>query len=242
MNSGTEIVKVAALIGDQARAYMLTALMSGRALTATELASIAGVTRQTASSHLGKLKDAGLVGVATQGRHRYFRLAAPDVAQLLENLMGVAQRTGATTLRVGPRDPELRKARVCYDHLAGDLSVELYDALVKNRCIRLSSDTDSNQVLTLTRRGREMISSLAIDIDPRPGSRRPLCRPCLDWSERRYHLAGQLGARILDFCYRKKWAKRLPDSRIVVFTTRGEAAFRATFLGQHQEFENNLKK
>ena len=121
MKDGPSIVRVAALIGDHARAEVLTALLADRALTATELAGIAGVTKQTISAHLGKLLEAGLIAVEHQGRHRYFRLADPDVAALLESLMGVAFRTGAVRLRSSPREPALRKARVCYDHLAGEL-------------------------------------------------------------------------------------------------------------------------
>ena len=131
------IVNIAALVGDHARSSMLTALMTGEALTATELATEANITKQTASSHLAKLKDAGLIEVASQGRHRYFRLAAEDVAQLLENLMGIAQRTGATRIRPGPRDPELRKARVCYDHLAGDIGVKICEAFHRQKYVRV---------------------------------------------------------------------------------------------------------
>ena len=126
MENDQSIVKIAALVADESRAAMLDALMAGEALTATELASEAGITRQTASSHLAKLVAGDLVVVQTQGRHRYFQLASPDVAALLESLIGVAERTGASRPRRGPRDPELRRARVCYDHLAGELAVEVY--------------------------------------------------------------------------------------------------------------------
>src|SRR6185295_2353272 len=123
MKDGPNIVGIAALIGDRARADILTALMGGQALTATELAGVAGVTKQTVSMHLGKLLGARLLALESQGRHRYFRLADRDVAHLLESLMGVAFRVGAVRLRSSPREPALRKARVCYDHLAGDLGV-----------------------------------------------------------------------------------------------------------------------
>jgi DNA-binding transcriptional ArsR family regulator len=121
MKDGPSIVGLAALIGDRARAEMLTALLGGQALTATELTEVAEITKQTASAHLARLVDGGLLALEKQGRHRYFRLADDDVAELLENLLGVAYRTGAVRLRSSPRDPDLRKARVCYDHLAGDL-------------------------------------------------------------------------------------------------------------------------
>ena len=229
MDSSPNIVRVASLVGDNARAAMLTALMGGEALTASELAREAGITPQTASSHLARLSEGGLVTAVSQGRHRYFRLAADDVGRMLENLMGVAERTGAKRVRTGPSDPALRKARVCYDHLAGDLGVALYDAFVHQRLIRISNPDDSAENLSLTRKGRQLCEELGIALTPRKGSRRPVCRPCLDWSVRRYHLAGVLGVGILDLCVRNRWARRLPDSRIMRFSPRGEAAFRQTF-------------
>src|SRR5262245_55365205 len=123
MKDGPSLVRIAALIGDTARAGMLTALMGGQALTATELAQVTNLTKQTASGHLAKLVEAELLAVEAQGRHRYFRLASPEVAELLESLAGLASRVGALPLQPGPRDPALRKARVCYDHLAGELGV-----------------------------------------------------------------------------------------------------------------------
>lgn len=227
MTDSPSIVGIAALIGDQARASMLTALMGGQALTATELAGEANITKQTASSHLGKLLDAGLVSVQSQGRHRYFQLAAPDVATLLESLMGVAQRTRAIRIRPGPRDPALRKARVCYDHLAGELAVEFYDAVVRNRLVRLGKNTENADSISLTRKGSEFFNSIGIDTGDFVKSRRPICRPCLDWSVRRHHLAGMLGKAVLDHCYAKRWARRMDGTRVVMFSAQGEHAFRA---------------
>src|ERR1700674_5249617 len=135
MKDGPNIVGIAALIGDHARAEILTALTAGQALTATELAGVAGVTKQTVSAHLAKLLDARLVAVESQGRHRYFRLDNQDVAQLLESLMGVAYRTGAVRIRASPREPALRKARVCYDHLAGEEGVRTYENLLKRQAL-----------------------------------------------------------------------------------------------------------
>src|SRR5216110_3218203 len=136
MKDGPSIARIAALIGDHARADTLAALSGGQALTATELAHVAGVTKQTISGHLAKLVDAQLLAVESQGRHRYFRLADRDVAELLESLMGVAERAGAVRLQPGPREPALRKARVCYDHLAGELGVLVYDGLARRRYLR----------------------------------------------------------------------------------------------------------
>ncbi len=140
MKDGPNIVRIAALVGDHARAEILTALMGGEALTATELAGVAGVTKQTASTHLSKLVDASLLSMESQGRHRYFRLADRDVADLLESLMGVAYRVGAVRIRSSPREPALRKARVCYDHLAGDLGVLVFDSLDGRRWLRSGGD------------------------------------------------------------------------------------------------------
>ena len=223
MKEGPNIVNIAALVGDHARSSMLTALMTGQALTATELATEANITKQTASSHLAKMKEAGLIVVASQGRHRYFRLAAPDVAQLLENLMGIAQRTGATRIRPGPRDPELRKARVCYDHLAGDIGVSIYEAFTKHGYVRQTcSDGKTDVTIELTKKGRQFCSDINIDLVEKPSSRRPICRPCLDWSVRRFHLAGTLGVGILNYCYHHKLAKRIEGTRIVRFSPKGE--------------------
>lgn len=224
MKDGPSIARVAALIGDHARAEVLTALMADRALTATELAGIAGVTKQTISAHLAKLLEAGLLAVEHQGRHRYFRLADPDVASLLESLMGVAFRTGAVRLRSSPREPALRKARVCYDHLAGELGVLAYEALVAQRVLNPGSEG-----LRLTPSGNDWFERLGIDAAALAGQRRALCRPCLDWGERRHHLGGALGAALLRRIDDLGWARRSKDSRVIAFTPPGERAFRALF-------------
>jgi DNA-binding transcriptional ArsR family regulator len=226
MKDSPSVVGIAALIGDRARATMLTALLGGEALTATELAAEANVTKQTASSHLNKLLDAGLVSVQAQGRHRYFALAAPDVVTLLESLMGVAHRTRAVRSRPGPRDPALRKARVCYDHLAGALAVEFYDAVVRHKLICLSKNADGNDAIVLTRKGNDFFKNIGVEFNLAGGSRRSVCRPCLDWSVRRHHMAGVLGKAVLDYCYDNKWAKRVKGTRVVTFNPQGERAFR----------------
>ncbi len=217
MKEGPSIAVVASLVGDPARANMLTALMSGRALTATELAQEAGVTAQTASAHLAKLCDGGLLALEKQGRHRYFRLSGPDVATVLEGLMGIAARAGHTRVRTGPKDPALRHARVCYDHLAGDLGVHMFDGMVTRRLIRQKDDD-----IVLTPSGTHFVSEFGIDLAPIEHSRRPLCKSCLDWSARRSHLAGTLGAAMLRRIYDLKWAKRETGTRVVRFTPAGE--------------------
>jgi DNA-binding transcriptional ArsR family regulator len=225
MKDGPHIAGVAALVGEPARAEMLTALMRGdQALTATELAGIAGVTKQTASAHLANLQGAGLIAVESQGRHRYFRLADRDVAQLLESLMGVAFRTGAVRLRSSPREPALRKARVCYDHLAGDLGVQVFDSLAAQRLLRKKGGA-----LELTLAGRRWCAEIGVDLESLARQRRPLARPCLDWSVRRHHLAGSLGAALLTRCIELGWLRRARDSRVLDFSAAGERAFRERF-------------
>src|SRR3984957_5555198 len=216
MKDGPNIAAIAALLGDPARANMLTALMHGQALTATELAQEAGVAPSTASGPLGKLEDAGLVGIEKQGRHRYFRLSGADVAGVLEGLMGGAARTGHLRVRTGPRDPELRRARVCYDHLAGDAAVRMYDRLQATGMI-----AGTGTALRVTKAGEGFFAASGIDLDAAAGGRRPLCRACLDWSERRHHLGGALGAALLRHIYDRGWAKRVANSRIVTFTKAG---------------------
>ncbi|YBV97855.1 winged helix-turn-helix domain-containing protein [Phyllobacteriaceae bacterium JZ32] len=225
MKDGPVIAKIAALLGDPARANMLTALMDGRALTASELAGLAGVTLQTASGHLAKLGEANLVDVEKQGRHRYFRLSGPDVAEVLERLMGLAQRTGAVRVRTGPKDQALRTARICYDHLAGERGVEMLDAA--RRLHLIAEDAD----LVLTGKGRDFFTGLGVDIERLEKGKRPLCRACLDWSERRNHLGGALGAALLDTFIARGWARRL-EGRVISFTPAGTQAFRAAFSSE----------
>jgi DNA-binding transcriptional ArsR family regulator len=224
MKDGPNIVRIAALIGDHARAEILTALVAGQALTATELAQVAGVTKQTVSAHLAKLLDARLIVAESQGRHRYFRLADRDVAALLESLMGVAYRAGAVRVRSSPREPALRKARVCYDHLAGELGVLVFDSLDQRRL--LLSGADGPQ---LTPQGERFFLEMGIDVADLARERRTLCRACLDWSMRRHHLAGAVGAAVLSRCLESGWARRVKGSRVVSFSAGGERALRERF-------------
>lgn len=224
MKTGPNIAPVASLIGDPARANMLTALMGGQALTATELAHEAGITSPTASSHLAKLQAGGLLMVEKQGRHRYFRLAGADVAAMIETIIGVAERAGHARTRTGPREPALRQARVCYDHLAGELGVQLFDSLIGRRMLALGRED-----LTLTPRGERFVGSLGVDLAELASSRRPLCRTCLDWSVRRNHLAGALGGALLDRFFQLKWARREAGTRVVIFNHHGLSRFDALF-------------
>ena len=224
MKEGPDIAQVGALIGDPARANMLSALMGGKALTASELATAAGITQQTASAHLARLEAGGLLVQRKQGRHRYFALADDEVGLLLEGLMGFAANRGFLRSRPGPRDPELRKARVCYNHLAGDFGVRMLDRLVADGNMTLDGDE-----IALTASGESRMAALGIDLAPLHAQRRPLCRTCLDWSERRSHLAGALGEALLTRFIEIGWAKREVGSRVIRFTAPGEKAFLAAF-------------
>jgi DNA-binding transcriptional ArsR family regulator len=220
MREGPVMARVAALMGDPARANMLTALLDARALTAGELARDAGVAPPTGSGHLARLADGGLVVVEKQGRHRYFRLAGSDVAAVIEGLMGLAQRTGAVRVRAGPRDNALRAARVCYDHLAGERAVAAADAMVARGLIGPGP--------ALTSDGRTFFSAFGLDLPALERGRRPLCRACLDWSERRDHLAGALGAAMLDHVLAQGWASR-GHGRVIEFSLAGARAFDRAF-------------
>ncbi len=227
MKAGPDIAMVAALVGDPARSNMLTALMTGRALTASELAHQAGVTPQTASSHLAKLEAGGLVEPEKQGRHRYYRLTGPDVAGVLEGLAGLAARAGHMRVRTGPKDPALRRARICYDHLAGDLGVQMLDSMKNQRLVR-----HRKQDIELTAEGERFLAkTLQISAESLSHPRRPVCKACLDWSERRHHLAGTLGAAMMTRFTELNWAARdgAPGSRVVNFTRNGEKRFAALF-------------
>jgi len=223
MREGPDIARIASLVGDPARANMLNALMGGTALTASELALEAGVSLPTASSHLSKLMEGGLLTLASQGRHRYYGLAGPQVAGMIEAITGVAEAVGPKRVRPGPRDGAMRVARVCYDHLAGEQAVAMLDRLVA-RDILLRDE----QEIRLGPSAASHFSAIGIDVDAKP--RRPVCRACLDWSVRRSHLAGTLGAAILDKILAEKWARREKDSRAVVFSPPGKQAFERVFL------------
>ena len=224
MKEGPDIARIAGLIGDPARANILTALLSGKALTVNELAAEAGVTKQTASGHLSKLDEGGLLTPAKQGRHKYYALANDDVARVLEGLMGLAASSGHLRTRTGPKDPALRKARVCYNHLAGEMGIRMFDSLTRRRLLRVGANG-----LDLSTKGRAFVRDFGIDLDELTARKAALCRECLDWSERRAHLAGSLGRAFLSRFEDAGWTKRHPGSRVVAFTRRGEAAFAAAF-------------
>jgi DNA-binding transcriptional ArsR family regulator len=240
MASNAMFAEVAALAGDPARAGMLHALMDGRALTASELARVAGITPQTASGHLTRMTAAGLLSVEKQGRHRYHRLATPSVAHMLESIMQVASDLAPPRKRltVGPRDAALRCARTCYDHLAGQLGVALADALVGHGHAELTGDagviTDTG-IAFLDRIGIDVQALLARSTQRSARTQRPgrvFCRPCLDWSERRLHLAGAVGSALCAHSFHNGWIRRIDGTRAVMVTPKGQQVFREQFGAQ----------
>lgn len=228
MSTTSSLAQIAALVGDPARATMLEALMDGRALTAKELALNAGVTPATASGHLAQLTAGQLLTVLPQGRHRYFRLASPRVAKMLESVMDVAADAPRPRPRVRtPRDEALRRARTCYDHLAGRLGVAIAASLVERGHLLLDDEAGE-----LTAGGTRFLDQrLGVDPDGLASGRRRLCRPCLDWTERRPHLGGIVGAAIARRCFALGWIERQTGSRALVITASG-----ATGLGEAFDF------
>lgn len=224
MSAAANMVEVAALVGDTTRATMLAALMGGQSLTATELAYLARVSRATASGHLAKLGRVNLVAVTSKRRFRYYRLASPRVAQMLEGIKLVA------ALDVPPRyqprsshDDALRFGRTCYDHIAGRLGVAIAEGLVAAGAIVLTPEGGK-----VTAAGARLLSAFGVELAP-PAGRRIYCRPCLDWSERRYHIAGHVGAEICRRCLELGWIARRRDSRALRLTPIGASGLAETF-------------
>ena len=225
MVAAANMVEVAALVGDTARAAMLAALMGGQSLTGSELAFLARISRPTASEHLAKLVGARLLTVTSKRRFRYYRIASPLVAGMLESIKAVA------AIEVPPRhqprsaqDDALRFARTCYDHLAGRLGVAIADALIAKGYLVLADDGGA-----ITEKGRKFLSGFGADLASKSASKRIFCRACLDWSERRYHIAGLVGAQLLRRCFELGWLARERDSRAVKITPAGRTGLRDTF-------------
>jgi DNA-binding transcriptional ArsR family regulator len=219
-----DMAELGALLGDPARASILTALIDGRALTATELAEVAGVAPQTASGHLAKLTAANLLDLRKQGRHRCYRVASPLVASMLESVMSVAamqlppRRTPSSRL-----DEGMRTARTCYDHIAGRLGVAIADTLVTRGYVLLADDGGE-----VTPAGADFLAAFGAALS-RKGLRRVFCRPCLDWSERRWHLAGAVGAALCNRCIDLHWIERAQGTRALTITPKGRRGFADNF-------------
>jgi DNA-binding transcriptional ArsR family regulator len=232
--SGNTIAEIAALIGDAARANMLSALMGGEALTAGELALHAGVSAQTTSGHLAKLSDSRLIALEKQGRHRYYRLASAEIAQAMEALMAVAGTGPKRHRPFGPKDEAMRTARTCYDHMAGRLGIAIADTLSAKRLVIVDDGA-----ATVTRKGRLFFGDFGIDVESGDRAKRPLCKTCLDWSERRPHLAGWLGAALLERSLASGWVTRIPESRALKITVSGRKNF-VSKLGLPQNWMNPI--
>jgi DNA-binding transcriptional ArsR family regulator len=221
MSNAPQIAEVAALVGDPARANMLCALLGGRALTATELSTAAGVSPQTTSGHLGKLFTARLVVLMKQGRHRYYRLAGPQVAHMLESIMNVALEGPPRFQPKSKTDDAMRQARTCYDHFAGMLGVGISDALIAREFVVLGDEAGE-----VTPSGMEFLSSLGVDLSGARAKRRVFCRPCLDWTERRAHIGGAVGAAFALRCFDLKWIERIRNTRALAVTAAGRRGFK----------------
>ncbi|HKX32556.1 MAG TPA: helix-turn-helix transcriptional regulator [Blastocatellia bacterium] len=211
-----DLAQVAQLIGEPVRAVMLWSLLDGQSRPAGELAFCANVSAQNASAHLARLVEAGLLTVTPQGRHRYYRIATPEVAHAIEAMVALAPSAGSAARLPKGQTPDLRYARTCYDHLAGRVAVELCQALERQQLL-----ADGERAFTVSRAGARWFRQIGIEIDDLQRLRRPLARPCLDWSERRPHLAGALGAALLDQMFRRGWIARVRATRLIRITSEG---------------------
>ncbi len=235
-----DIAAVAALLADPARCKVLLALDDGRALPASVLADEAGISRPTASSHLNKLTSAGLLAVETHGRHRYYRLAGPEVGEVLEQLGRLAPPRPVRSLREGTRAARLRSARTCYDHVAGRLGVAVMGSLLEREALiggdgRYHPRRDTHDALSkpghdiqyeLTHTGHDLLTGIGVEM---PTGRRPLVRYCVDWTEQRHHLAGGLGRAVFDRFLSAGWVKRVPRGRALTVTDDGRSALADCF-------------
>jgi DNA-binding transcriptional ArsR family regulator len=224
MITGPIIAEIAALVGDPARATMVWALLDGRALAASELAVAARITPQTASTHLAKLTGAGLLSVVRRGRHRQFRLASPTVLDMIDGIVAVALQQRPRYRPLSRQARALGAARICYDHLAGRLSVDLTDALVDRQYVVLD-----HEAAEITTAGARFFTRFGIELPTRRSTRRHFCRLCLDWTERRPHIAGAIGAAITKRYFDLGWMERMKHSQAVIVTPLGRRGFQRTF-------------
>jgi len=224
MITGPILAEIAALVGDPARATIVSALLDGRALTASELAGAARVRPQTASTHLAKLTRAGLLSMVREGRHRYFRLASPAVAEMIDGIAAVALQKRPRYRPLSAHSRALSEARICYDHLAGRLSVDLTDALVAREYIVLEDEGAH-----VTTAGARFFTRFGLELPARRPARRRSCRLCFDWTERRPHIAGAVGAALTRRYFDLGWMERMPRSQAVAVTSSGRRGFQKTF-------------
>jgi DNA-binding transcriptional ArsR family regulator len=224
MSADVRMAEVAALVGDPARANILAALMGGQALTAGELVQAAGVSPQTTSGHLGKLADGRLIACIKQGRHRYYRIATPRVAEMLEGIMAVVADAPPRHRPASKLDEAMRNARTCYDHFAGKLGVGITDALCEHGHLVLTDEGGE-----ITDNGVTFLQEFGVDLATARSRRRIFCRPCLDWTERRPHIGGTVGAVLAQRCFDLKWLQRMRDSRALMVTPAGRRGLSDVF-------------
>jgi DNA-binding transcriptional ArsR family regulator len=237
MITGRLIAEIAGLVGEPARATILSALLGGRALTATELAYAAQVTPQTASTHLAKLAEAGLLASVRGGRYRYFRLASPKVVEMLDGIAAVALENRPRYRPLSRQARELSAARICYDHVAGRLSVDLADFFSTREYIVVG-----DEAAEMTPEGTRFLSAFGIDLSALSSARRHFCRLCLDWTERRPHIAGAVGAALTKRYFDRGWIERMGHSRAVNVTPLGKRGFLEIFgVGASEESENRME-
>jgi len=225
MITGPIIAEIAALVGDPTRATMVSALLDGRALTASELACAARITPQTASTHLAKLTQAGLLAVVRNGRHRYFRLASPTVVDMIDGIVAVALQKRPRYRPLSGQARALSAARICYDHLAGRLSVDLTDSFIAREYVML----DDDEAAEITKAGIRVFTEFGIELPTLRSARRHFCRLCLDWTERRPHIAGAIGAAMTKRYFDLGWMERMQRSHAVIVTPLGRRGFLETF-------------
>lgn len=239
MITGPLIAEIAALVGEPARATMLSALLDGRALTATELAHAARVTPQTASTHLAKLAEAGLVAPMRDGRYRYFRLGSPRVAQMLDGIMAVALEHRPPYRPLSRQAREHSAARICYDHLAGRLSVDLMDSFITNQYIVVG-----DEAAEITQAGTRFLMDFGIALSAVSSTRRHFCLLCFDWTERRPHIAGAVGAALTQRCFDLGWIERMKShSGAVTITAPGKRGLHDTFgIRAPEETGNGMRR
>lgn len=228
MHGDADLATPARLMGEPARAAMLVALLDGRSLPASELASIAGVKAPTASAHLAQLVDGGLLTDRRIGRHRYFALAGPDVADAVEALQRIAPRQGVSSYRQSATAERLAAARSCYDHLAGRAALQLADALVAEGAVGRLVAGEQSRILDVSTPLATRLRLGDVEVGSRTRrDRRPVVRGCLDWTERRPHLAGRLGAHVLDLLLAEGWFSRVPGERSLRITSEGRVRLAA---------------
>ena len=224
MSTKSNVAMIASLVSEPSRAAILTVLLDGRFHTASELAHMAGIKPQTASFHLAKMTEAQVVTVEKQGRHRYFGIQNPEVARVMESLLSIAPPVQIKSFKQASENKAIRLARTCYDHLAGHLGVQIMDSLIEKGLLSEGQDT-----LHVTEKGEAFFTDFQIDLTQIQKKRRSFSHKCLDWSERRHHLAGALGSALLDRLLTLHWIERLPTTRAIRITADGKRGFKEVF-------------